>query len=181
MTQQGLPRVLIETRLGSIEAEIDIQSAPETARNFLRFVDGNGYADAAFYRAVRPADDPHPTKVSVVQAGLYLARHAAAGEPIAHESTETTGLRHHKGALSMARDGVGTADSEFFIVVDASPELDAGGSRQPDGHGFAAFGRVVSGMDVVMGIQAQAQQPVAPLHGMLADPVPILSIKRLVT
>jgi peptidyl-prolyl cis-trans isomerase A (cyclophilin A) len=144
-------------------------------------VENGLYGGGAFYRAVRPADDPNPVKVAVIQGGLYRAAHAESLGSIAHESTQVTGLRHDAGTLSMARNGVGTADSEFFIVAEASPHLNAGGARQPDGHGFAAFGRVVAGMAIVRAIQARAQVAGADLHGTLTDRVPIISMQRLAT
>ena len=174
-----LPTVLIDTPLGPITAEIDNCRAPHTGRNFLRYVDLGLYRHAAFYRAVRPADDPHPIKISAVQGGLQRAGQVATLGAIPHEGTDTTGLRHDAGTLSMARGAVDTAEAEFFIVVDASPELDAGGARQPDGCGFAAFGRVIAGMEVVRAIAALEVTPDGELAGMLAMPVPITAIHRL--
>ena len=173
-----LPTVLIDTPLGSITAEIDVASAPRTGANFLRYVDLDRYRGAAFYRAVRPADDSHPIKISAVQGGLHRAEQARTLGPIPHEDTDFTGLRHDAGTLSMARGEVGTAEAEFFIVVDGSRELDAGGRRQPDGRGFAAFGRVIAGMDVARAIFALATSD-GELSGELVQPVPIRSIRRL--
>ena len=176
-----LPTVLIETPLGSITAEIDVASAPRTGNNFLRYVDRDHYRGAAFYRAVRPADDPNPVKISAVQGGLHRAGHARTLGGIPHEDTGFTGLRHYAGTLSMARNEVGTAEAEFFIVVDGSRELDAGGRRQPDGRGFAAFGRVVAGMDVVRAIFALEATADGEFCGELVQPVSITAIRRLPT
>ncbi|MGZ5499056.1 MAG: peptidylprolyl isomerase, partial [Candidatus Aminicenantales bacterium] len=94
--------------------------------------------------------------------------------PIAHETTARTGLRHVDGAISMARDKPGTAASSFFICINAQPELDFGGRRNPDGQGFAAFGRVLQGMDVVRVLQA------LPARGQqLTPPVKIISVRRM--
>lgn len=174
-----LPRILIDTPLGSITVEIDVVRAPRTGKNFLSYVDSGLYNDAAFCRAVRPADDPNPVKVSVVQAGLHRVDGARALESIPHKDTNLTGLGHDAGTLSMARGEIGTADSEFFIVIDDSWELDAGGGRQPDGHGFAAFGRVIAGMDVVRSISQLEQMPDAELHGELVRRVAFTAIHRL--
>ncbi|HUR36217.1 MAG TPA: peptidylprolyl isomerase, partial [Terriglobales bacterium] len=95
-------------------------------------------------------------------------------EPIALERTTATGLKHVDGAISMARDGPDTATSDFFLCVGPQPELDFGGKRNPDGQGFAAFGRVTKGMDVVRKIQA------APSKGQkLIPPVRIIKIERI--
>ncbi len=174
-----LPIVLIDTPLGVITAEIDVASAPVTGGNFLRYVDRDGYRGAAFYRAVRPADDPNPVKIGAVQGGLHRAGDARTPGGIPHEDTDVTGLRHDAGTLSMARDAVGTADAEFFIVVDRSRELDAGGRRQPDGRGFAAFGRVIAGMDVVRAIFMLETTADGELSGELVRPVAITAIRRL--
>lgn len=173
------PTVVIETPLGSITAEIDVFRAPLTGANFLCYVDRDHYRGAAFYRAVRPADDPNPVKISALQGGLLRSERPRTLGGIAHEDTDLTGLRHDTGTLSMARNEVGTAEAEFFIVVEGSPELDAGGRRQPDGRGFAAFGRVIAGMDVVRAMFVLAVTPDGELSGELVQPVPITTIRRL--
>jgi peptidyl-prolyl cis-trans isomerase A (cyclophilin A) len=154
--------------------EIDVARAPVTAANFLRYVDARRYDGGAFHRTVTTSPDNQPrnaVKIDVVQAG------AAKGKdfpPIALERTRDTGLSHVDGAVSMARDGPDTATSDFFVCVGAQPELDHGGRRNPDGQGFAVFGRVVSGMDVVRRIHA------APAEGQsLRPPVRIVEAVRL--
>jgi peptidyl-prolyl cis-trans isomerase A (cyclophilin A) len=173
-----LPKIVIETALGPITAEIDVERAPVTGNNFLRHVDLDLYRGAAFYRAVCPLDDLNPVKISVVQGGLYKESELPTLKNIAHERTDVTGLRHLAGTLSMARDSPGTAAFEFFIVLDDSVELDAGGRRQPDREGFAAFGRVVEGMDVVRQIHRLESKPGSSLPGELVSPVPIATIRR---
>ncbi|HET8725253.1 MAG TPA: peptidylprolyl isomerase [Anaeromyxobacteraceae bacterium] len=169
-----LPRVALRTPLGEIVLEVDVVRAPVSARNFLRYVDARRYDGGAFHRTVTTRPDNQPrnaVKIDVVQAG------AAPGEdfpPIPLERTRDTGLAHVDGAISMARDGPDTATSDFFVCVGPQPELDHGGRRNPDGQGFAAFGRVVKGMDVVRKIHA------APAQGQsLRPPVPILEAVRL--
>jgi peptidyl-prolyl cis-trans isomerase A (cyclophilin A) len=148
------PRVVLETSLGEIELELDARRAPATTANFLRYVEAGFYDGGRFHRTVTPENQPQkPVKIEVIQAGPAPAREADLFPPIALERTRDTGLRHNDGALSMARDGPDTAQADFFICIGAQPELDFGGRRNPDGQGFAAFGRVVRGMDVVRRIQ----------------------------
>src|SRR5689334_4652411 len=170
---QELPRVLIKTELGDIEAEVDTIHAPITAENFLRYVDLGFYRFGRFHRTVRADNQPtDKVKIAVIQAGLDSLR-VKDFPPIKLERTKLTGLRHKDGTLSMARDGPDTATSDFFICIGDQAALDFGGKRNPDGQGFAAFGRVVLGMDVVQKIQS------APAQGQkLQPPVAIVSIAR---
>jgi peptidyl-prolyl cis-trans isomerase A (cyclophilin A) len=168
------PRVAFRTDLGEFVVEVDEGRAPASARNFLRYVDAGRYRGGAFHRTVTTSPDNQPgkaVKIDVVQAG------AAPGKdfpPVALERTRDTGLTHVDGAVSLARDGPDTATSDFFVCVGPQPELDQGGRRNPDGQGFAAFGRVVSGMDVIRRIHA------APAKGQTLDPpVRILEAARL--
>jgi peptidyl-prolyl cis-trans isomerase A (cyclophilin A) len=164
--------VLIETDLGVIEIELDASRAPQTAANFLRYVDERFFDGTSFYRTVRPDNQPdNLIRIEVIQGGADGTR--PAHDPIALERTSTTGLKHLDGTLSMARNGPDTATSEFFICVGPQPELDFGGRRNPDGQGFAAFGRVVRGMDVVTRIHQQAAD-----KQRLAPPVPIHAVRR---
>jgi peptidyl-prolyl cis-trans isomerase A (cyclophilin A) len=171
---QRLPRVRIETSLGAIEVEVDTIRAPVTAGNFLRYVDARRYDGGRFHRSVTLANQPdRKVKIEVIQAGLDSARRRNFA-PIPLERTSVTGLRHVDGALSMARDGPDTATSDFFICIGDQPELDVGGKRNPDGQGFAAFGRVVGGLEVVRAIHR------APAEGQrLAPPIAIVSIRRV--
>ena len=170
---QDLPRVLIKTELGDIEVEVDTIHAPITAENFLRYVDLGFYRFGRFHRTVRADNQPtDKVKIEVIQAGLDSLR-VKDFPPIKLERTKLTGLRHKYGTVSMARDGPDTATSDFFICIGDQPSLDFGGKRNPDGQGFAAFGRVMLGMDVVRKIQT------APSQGQkLLPPVAIVSIAR---
>jgi peptidyl-prolyl cis-trans isomerase A (cyclophilin A) len=168
-----LPRVTLRTSLGDIVVEIDVARAPATARNFLRYVDAGRYGGGGFHRTVTTAPDNQPSspvKIDVVQAG------PAPGQefpPIPLERTRDTGLLHVDGAISMARDGPDTATADFFLCVGPQPSLDFGGRRNPDGQGFAVFGRVVSGMEVVRRIHE------APAKGQsLQPPIRILDATR---
>jgi peptidyl-prolyl cis-trans isomerase A (cyclophilin A) len=170
---QTLPRVLIETELGSIELEVDSARAPITAANFLRYVDLGFYRFGRFHRTVRPDNQPDSKiKIAVIQAGLDTHR-VKNFPPIPLERTRLTGLTHKDGTVSMARDGPNTARSDFFICIGDQPSLDFGGKRNPDGQGFAAFGRVVTGMDVVHRIHKASAE-----GQRLEPPVKILGIRK---
>jgi peptidyl-prolyl cis-trans isomerase A (cyclophilin A) len=168
-------RVLIETDRGDIEVELDSAKAPRTVANFLKYVDGKFYDGGRFHRTVTPDNQPkNKTKIEVIQAGTHPKKEKDDFEPIKLERTRDTKLRHKDGTISMARDEPDTATSDFFICIGDQPELDFGGKRNPDGQGFAAFGRVVKGMEVVRKIQK------SPADGQtLKPPVGIRAISRL--
>lgn len=176
--------VVMTTDLGVVELELCPDKAPVTVANFLRYVDEGRFDGATFYRVVRAGTDPNPkAPIQVIQGGIDSDAHRGQMlPPIAHETTAKTGLSHTDGVISMARDGPGSATSEFFITVGDNTSLDFGGARNPDGQGYAAFGRVTHGMDVVRKIQAQpsdAPTPVAFVKGQILErPVEILSIRR---
>ncbi len=167
--------VRLETELGTIDLEIDVVHAPLSAANFLRYVDGGHYDFGRFHRTVRPDNESRPeVPIEVVQAGVAPAREADGFAPVPLERTRDTGLRHSAGTLSMARDTPDSATSDFFICLTDLPALDFAGARNPDGQGFAAFGKVTSGLDVVRKIQA------AKAAGQsLTPPVVILHARRL--
>jgi peptidyl-prolyl cis-trans isomerase A (cyclophilin A) len=167
--------VIIETELGDIEALVDAVRAPGTAANFLKYVDAGFYAGGRFHRTVTPDNQPNDqVRIEVIQAGIDPAHDPQKFPPIPMERTSLTGLLHVDGALSMARREVDSAQSDFFICIGAQPELDFGGKRNPDGQGFAAFGLVTKGMDVVRRIQR------APRDAQrLAPPVRINAIRRV--
>ena len=147
-------KVLMETSAGDIVIELYPESAPLSVNNFLRYVDGGFYEHSQFYRVVRLENQAQNNiKIEVIQGGLGMATEDTPFGPIAHESTETSGIRHTDGVISMARAEPGSAASEFFICINDQPELDFGGHRNPDGQGFAAFGKVIAGMDIVRAIQ----------------------------
>jgi peptidyl-prolyl cis-trans isomerase A (cyclophilin A) len=153
---QKLPQVKMETSLGNIVCEIDTVHAPVTAHNFLNHIQNGTFKDAVFYRVVRPDNQPiSKIKIEVIQGGLFDDKEIEKYPPISHETTQKTGLKHIDGALSMARNEPGTASTEFFICIGDMPQLDFGGMRNSDGQGFAVFGKVIQGMDVVRKIQMQ--------------------------
>ena len=171
--QNGVVTVTIATEMGNIDVAVDSAHAPITAANFLRYVDAGLYNGGAFHRTVKPDNQPHnQVKIEVIQAERGAGTKGFTAIPL--ERTSDTGLSHRDGAISMARDGPGTATSDFFICIGDQPSLDFGGKRNPDGQGFAAFGRVVRGMDIVRRIQyapSDAKQRLMP-------PVRILKITR---
>jgi len=169
-----LVRIVIETEKGDIEVELDAANAPLTVANFLKYVDEGFYDGGRFHRTVTPKNQPDDkVKIEVVQAGINPKKAEDEFPPIKLERTDKTGLAHKDGVISMARDGPDTATSDFFICIGDQPELDFGGKRNPDGQGFAAFGRVVKGMDVVKKIQA------APADKQTLDPpVKIVKVTR---
>ncbi|MBF5042247.1 peptidylprolyl isomerase [Aggregicoccus sp. 17bor-14] len=167
-------RVVLQTEKGEIELQLDAARAPQTVRNFLAYVDAGLYDGGLFHRTVKPDNQPNSAvKIEVIQGGTDPAREAELLPPIPLERTRVTGLKHLDGTLSMARGAPDSAQADFFICLGAQPELDFGGKRNPDGQGFAAFGKVVKGMDVVRAIQQ------APASGQqLTPPVRILRAAR---
>lgn len=168
--------VRIETEFEPIVAELYPDQAPLTVANFLRYVDANAYRDAQFHRTVRATNQPNDSiRIAVVQIGRNPETQRYPTFPaIPLERTSETGLRHRDGSLSMARTGPDTGTWHFSIVIGEQPEMDFGGRRQPDGQGFAVFGRVIEGMDVVHRVHR------SPAEGQsLRPPVRIERIVRV--
>ncbi len=168
-------QVRIETGMGNIDLELYPLKAPLTVENFLKYVDGGFYSGGRFHRTVTMDNQPNnEVLIEVIQAGVNPERTEELFPPIDLERTNETGMLHTDGAISMARGGPDTARSDFFICINYQPSLDFGGNRNPDGQGFAAFGRVVRGMNVVRKIQVAPHE-----EQRLTPPVRILSILRL--
>jgi peptidyl-prolyl cis-trans isomerase A (cyclophilin A) len=169
---QSTVPVIIETEMGAIEVELAAGKAPLSSANFLRYVDAGLYDNALFHRTVTMDNQPNnAVKIEVIQAGV--APGVKPFPPIALERTSVTGLKHLDGTISMARAAPDSADVDFFVCIGDQPALDFGGKRNPDGQGFAAFGRVTKGMEIVRKIQG------APAKGQqLTPPVRILRIIR---
>jgi peptidyl-prolyl cis-trans isomerase A (cyclophilin A) len=188
--------VRIETKFGAIRVMLDEDAAPITATNFLAYVDEGFYDGGLFHRTVRLDNqsnanlkkeaigkgiDPRADRnqlpndrvaIEVIQGGINPDRSDELGDPIPLERTNETGLSHVDGTISMARLTPDSAVSDFFICINDQPELNYGGRRNPDGQGFAAFGHVIEGMNVVRTIQAQ------PSDGQRLDPP--VTITRIV-
>lgn len=170
---QDLPKVQMHCELGTIVCEIDTVNAPVSANNFLKHIELGTFKVAVFYRVVRMVNQPNnEVKIEVIQGGLFSDNEVNKIEPIRHETTQETGIKHLDGTISMARNKPGSASTEFFICIGDQPELDFGGKRNPDGHGFAAFGKVTEGMDVVRNIQQQKDK-----GQYLLEPIPISKIQ----
>ena len=170
-----LPKVLIKTEIGDITVEIDSAKAPITSANFLKYVDAKLYDGTIFHRTVTWASPRNkPVPIEVIQGG-EMPLGVKGFSAIFLERTSVTGLRHLDGTISMARSGPDTATSSFFFCVGPQPELDFNGRRNKDVQGFAAFGRVVYGMDVVRKIHRSPAND----QELLTPPIKILSIHRL--
>ncbi|MDQ3655609.1 MAG: peptidylprolyl isomerase [Chloroflexota bacterium] len=188
MSDQAAVDIVLETAFGAIVLRLDAAHAPVTTENFLHYVDGGFYDGGKFHRTVRLDNqsnanlkaeaigagiDPMADRknlpndsiaIEVIQGGIDPARSRDQRSAIILERTSETGLRHLDGTISMARLTPDSAVSDFFICINDQPDLDFGGQRNPDGQGFAAFGQVIDGMDVVRTIQAQ------PSNGQALDP-----------
>ena len=177
-TQTVLPKATLVTSLGSIELELAADKAPISAANFLAYVDQKRLDGSGFYRAVKLAPD---LSSGLIQGGLQ-GEPAKVLPPIVHEPTTKTGLKHVNGTISFARDAPGTATCDFFICVDDQPSLDADPTQPGDNPGFAAFGHVTTGMEVVKKVLGS---PVSPTKGegtmkgeMLEPTIQILTARR---
>src|SRR5262245_17378622 len=176
-------RVLVQTELGDIVVEVDQPRAPATSANFLRYVDAGHYNGGVWHRTVKMDNQPEsPVKIEVIQAGVN-PEFAKSGFPaIALERTTGTGIQHKDGTISMARGAPDSATSGWFICINDQPSLDFGGARNPDGQGFAAFGRVVTGMEVarkIQGAPSSANRPTNTEAQRLTPPIKIVKVARL--
>jgi peptidyl-prolyl cis-trans isomerase A (cyclophilin A) len=163
----------IATSEGTISIELYPDKAPITVANFLKYVDADLYTNSSFFRVTTPENEStRDVKIEVIQGGNVLRENDF--DPIEIETTEKTGILHEDGTLSMARSGPNSATSSFFICINAQPSLDFAGKRNPDGFGFAAFGKVTQGMDLVKKIQSGENK-----NQRLLEPIVIKSIKRV--
>jgi len=185
--KDGEVLVRIETTLGNIDVAVDTKHAPVTAGNFLKYVDGKFYDGGRFHRATRPDNYvpqlPDRPPFQIVQADINPERSQDKFPAIALERTTATGVTHKAGSLSMPRGATAdSATSGFVICLEDTPSLDFGSKRYPDGQGFAAFGRVVKGLDVVRRIQQQPTNDKAdtPMGKQsLTPPVTITRMSRM--
>src|SRR5690606_3269112 len=146
----------IVTEMGDIKVELYPERAPVTVENFLAYVEAGAYTGSSFFRVCTPENEAErEVKIEVIQGGDVSEKQLLPAIPL--ETPATTGLKHVDGTVSMARLEANTAQSSFFICIGDQPELDFEGKRHPDGQGFAAFGQVLSGMDIVRTIQKQKE------------------------
>ncbi|MEP6728011.1 MAG: peptidylprolyl isomerase [Bacteroidota bacterium] len=146
------PHIVIETEAGDIEIELYPDKAPLTAAAFLSYINAGYYKHSSFYRVL--TDDNQPSnapKANLVQGGIWKTNYkkAVSLPGIPHEPTNKTSILHKDGIVSLARQAPGTATTEFFICIGDQPGFDYGGENNPDGQGYAAFGKVIKGMDIV--------------------------------
>ena len=178
-TPAATVRVKLETADGPIILELYPDKAPITAGNFLRYVDGKRFDGATFDRASKV---PNAPEFGLIQGGVQNDP-ARVLKPIAHEPTTKTGLSHTDGVISMGRTNPGTATSDFFIVLGDMTYMDADPKQPGDNLGFAAFGKVVEGMDTARKILAEPTSQTAGVGvmkgEMLAKPVKIISARRV--
>lgn len=170
-------RVKLQTAHGPILIELEVERAPVTSANFLKYVDQKRFDGISFYRALTFPGRPD---LGLIQAGQRDQKKLLP--PIPHEPTTKTGLSHTDGTISMARLAPGTAAADFFIIIGNLSTLDANPAAKGDNAGFAAFGRVVEGMDVVKKILAapvSATEGAGAMKGqMIAKPVPVETARR---
>ncbi|KAI9430562.1 peptidyl-prolyl cis-trans isomerase cyclophilin type [Russula earlei] len=171
------PHIEIQTKLGDIEIELYQDKAPKTVAAFLLYIDSGLYRNASFYRILNDENQPsNAPKSELVQGGIWKTNYkkSASLPGIPHETTKQTGILHKDGVISLARQALGTATTEFFICVGDQPGFDYGGANNADGQGYAAFGKVVKGMNIIKQLYD------APEYEQLFDPpVDIYNIIRL--
>ena len=175
-TNSGIPHVVIETKYGEIELELYADKAPATVAAFLSYVDSGFYENTSFYRVLNVNNQPsNAPKTEILQGGLWRTKNEKARSitGIPHESTGKTGIKHRDGVISVARLAPGTAGSEFFICIDDQPGLDEGGENVEDKLGYAAFGKVIKGMNIVRKIYMQNDR-----NQYLDPPVAIYNVRR---
>lgn len=169
------PRVEISTRQGDIVIELYPDKAPKTVAAFLSYVEKDLYNNASFYRVLNDENQPsNAAKANLIQGGLYRSKKRPELAGIPHETTKQSGILHKDGVVSLARLEPGTATAEFFICVGDQPGFDFGGANNADGQGYAAFGRVIKGLDIVRKIYNLPED-----NQYFDPPVPIFDIKKL--
>lgn len=171
------PHIEIQTKLGDIEVELYPDQAPKTVAAFLSYVKAGYYKNSSFYRVLNSDNQPsNAEKAELIQGGLYRSNpkvhDTLAGIP--HETTRQTGIQHKNGVISLARLAPGTATSEFFICLGDQPGFDYGGENNADKQGYAAFGKVIKGMNIVNKIYNQPED-----NQSFDPPVPIYDIIQL--
>lgn len=170
------PHVLIETKFGDIEIELYPGKAPKSVSAFLSYVDSGYYQNSSFYRVLKEENQPSASfKSELIQGGIWQTNYkkGIALPGIPHEPTNQTGLLHKNGTISLARTTPGTASSEFFICIGDQPAYDHGGPANTDKQGFAAFGKVLKGMDIVRKLHQQVDY-----EESFDPPIEIFNIKR---
>ncbi len=169
-------KIIIKTSFGNIDAELYQQQAPKTVAAFLSYIDSGFYTNSSFYRNTFVESMTSSQHTGIIQGGIWQSNNAKASvlPGIPHESPKQTKLSHTDGTLSLARTTAGSANSEFFICIGDQTGYDSDTDLNADGLGFAAFGRVISGMDIVQKIHRQRSN-----GETFTKPIQILKIERL--
>lgn len=176
-TRYKNPHIEIQTSKGDIEVELYPDQAPKTVQAVLSYIKAGYYKNSSFYRVLNNDNQPsNAPKAELIQGGLYRSNPRVHDTlpGIPHETTQQTHIQHKSGVISLARLAPGTATSEFFICLGDQPGFDYGGENNPDKQGYAAFGKVVKGMDIVNKIYNQREEDQA-----FDPPVPIYNIVQL--
>lgn len=170
------PHVVIYSAFGDIELELYPDKAPKSVTAFLSYIDAGYYTNCSFYRILSLDNQPMGSNgAELIQGGLWANKKRHDSLPgIPHETTKQTGILHENGTISLARQEPGTATTEFFICIGKQPGFDYGGENNPDGQGYAAFGKVVKGMDIVLKIYGRPEE-----NQYFEPPVKINKITRL--
>lgn len=174
--EKNKPHIEIQTGFGDIEVELYADQAPKTVAAFLSYVDSGYFSRSTFYRVLNDENQPsNAAKTELIQGGIWKtnSKKMASLKGIPHETTQQTKILHKSGVISLARLAPGTATTEFFICVGDQPGLDYGGENIADHQGYAAFGKVVNGMDVVRKIYKQNED-----NQYYDPPVAIINIVR---
>lgn len=176
-TKYKEPTIKIETNFGDIIVELSPEKAPATVKAFMSYVDSGYFKNSSFYRVLKAEDQPSNSfKSELIQGGIwqtdYKRQQSIPGIPL--ETTRETGLLHKNGSISLARSTPGSANTEFFICIGDQPAYDYGGSANPDGQGFSAFGKVIKGMEYVKQIHSQPDNATN-----FTPPIKIKNIVRL--
>lgn len=176
-TKYKNPHIEIQTKFGDIEIELYPDQAPKTVKAFLSYVKAGYYNNSSFYRVLNDENQPsNAPKAELIQGGIYKSKpkvhDTLTGIP--HETTEQTHIQHKRGVISLARLAPGTGTSEFFICLADQPGFDFGGENNADKQGYAAFGKVVKGMEIVNKIYNQREEDQS-----FDPPVPIYDIIQL--
>lgn len=170
------PHIVIRTNAGDIQLELYAARAPKTVAAFLSYIDSGFYSNCNFYRVLNDENQSSDAaKSELIQGGIWRTNHTKAVSlpGIPHETTRQTHILHKDGVISLARTAPGTATTEFFICVGDQPGFDFGGENNPDGQGYAAFGKVIKGMDIVRNIYARPEN-----NQSFDPPVTIYDIRR---
>ena len=170
------PHIKIETVQGDIIVQLFPDKAPKTVEAFLKYVEAGYYQESNFYRVIKNENVPAEYNTGLVQGGIFHSNPSLHQQlkGTEHESPKVTGLSHTSGTISMARTTPGSATTEFFICIGDQQQFDSSNRSGTDGLGYAAFGKVVEGMDVLSKIQNKKSNGES-----FIDKIRIINIRKL--